>query len=179
MPMAFSFSANWKSNQTVTEKTPFTSQYAAVPRWLTFSNIHLDGTYMGWQGNVQEATFENIYLRSLRRSSRRERGNGRRHRQMVPAAAPVLSEYANGRSPASEYEYHLFLRNRRRASRRRGARYRIERHQRLRQFAQAGMHDLYGEQLYKPSTRRLLGSPAFIRADGVQCVCFVRLGISQ
>jgi hypothetical protein len=60
MPMAFSFSANWKSNQTVTEKTPFTAQYAAVPRWLTFSNIHLDGTYMGWQGNVQEATFENV-----------------------------------------------------------------------------------------------------------------------
>jgi hypothetical protein len=61
MPMAFSFSANWKSNQTVTEKTPETAQYAAVPRWLTFSNIHLDGTYMGWQGNVQETTFENIY----------------------------------------------------------------------------------------------------------------------
>ena len=60
MPMAFSFSANWTSNQTVTAKTPFTAQYAAVPRWLTFSNIHLDGTYMGWQGNVQEATFENI-----------------------------------------------------------------------------------------------------------------------
>lgn len=60
MPMAFSFSANWTSNQTVTAKTPFTAQHAAVPRWLTFSNIHLDGTYMGWQGNVQEATFENI-----------------------------------------------------------------------------------------------------------------------
>jgi hypothetical protein len=61
MPMAFSFSANWKNNQTVTGKTPETAQYAAVPRWLTFSNIHLDGTYMGWQGNVQETTFENIY----------------------------------------------------------------------------------------------------------------------
>jgi hypothetical protein len=61
MPMAFSFSANWKSGQTVTAKTPETAQYAAVPRWLTFSNITLDGIYMGWQGNVQETTFENIY----------------------------------------------------------------------------------------------------------------------
>lgn len=61
IPMAFSFSANWKSNQTVTEKTPETAQYAAVPRELVFTNIHLDGTYMGWQGNVQETTFESIY----------------------------------------------------------------------------------------------------------------------
>jgi hypothetical protein len=60
IPVAFSLSANWKSSQTVTGKTPFTAQYAAVPRWLTFSNINLDGTYMGWQGNVQETTFENI-----------------------------------------------------------------------------------------------------------------------
>jgi hypothetical protein len=61
MPMAFSFSENWNSNQTVTAKTPVTAQYSAVPRWLTFSDIHLDGTYMGWLGNVQETTFENIY----------------------------------------------------------------------------------------------------------------------
>jgi hypothetical protein len=61
MPMAFSFSTNWRSNQTVNQKTPETVNYVAVPRFLVFSNIHLDGTYMGWQGGVQETTFENIY----------------------------------------------------------------------------------------------------------------------
>jgi hypothetical protein len=60
MPMAFSLSPNWKSNQTVTGKTPHAAPYAAVPHGLTFSDITLDGTYMGWQGNVQDVMFENI-----------------------------------------------------------------------------------------------------------------------
>ncbi|MGO9991475.1 MAG: hypothetical protein ACLPTF_03040 [Steroidobacteraceae bacterium] len=63
MPMAFSTSANWNSNQTVTAKTPATSQYAAVPQWITFSGIELDGTLMGWQGNLQDSTIENVTSR--------------------------------------------------------------------------------------------------------------------
>jgi len=60
LPMAFSLSQNWKSNQTVTGKTPYNSEYLAVPHHLTFSHITLDGTLMGWQGNVQDVMFENI-----------------------------------------------------------------------------------------------------------------------
>jgi hypothetical protein len=60
IPMAFSVSPNWKSHQTVTGKTPMTAQYAAVPHQLVFSDLDLDGTYMGWQGSVQDSTFENI-----------------------------------------------------------------------------------------------------------------------
>jgi hypothetical protein len=60
LPMAFSLSQNWKSNQTVTGKTPHDAQYLAVPNHLTFSGITLDGTLMGWQGNVQDTLFENI-----------------------------------------------------------------------------------------------------------------------
>jgi hypothetical protein len=60
IPMAFSSSANWKSNQMVTGKTPETAQYAAVPHGLIFSDIDLDGVLMGWQGNLQDAKFENI-----------------------------------------------------------------------------------------------------------------------
>ena len=60
MPMAFSSSANWRSNQTVTGKTPFTGQYAVLPHGITFSGIDLDGTLFGWQGNIQDSMFENI-----------------------------------------------------------------------------------------------------------------------
>jgi hypothetical protein len=60
LPMAFSLSANWKSGQTVTGQTPETTQYAAVPHGITFSGLTLDGILMGWQGNLQDSTFENI-----------------------------------------------------------------------------------------------------------------------
>jgi len=60
MPMAFSLSENWISDQTVTGQTPLTAKYAAVPHALTFSGIVLDGTLMGWQGSVQDSMFENI-----------------------------------------------------------------------------------------------------------------------
>ncbi len=63
LPMAFSLSQNWKSNQTVSGKTPYNSEYLAVPHHLTFSRVTLDGTLMGWQGNVQDAMFENIVSR--------------------------------------------------------------------------------------------------------------------
>ena len=60
IPMAFSFSRNYKSRQTINNTTPLTAQFVAVPHDLTFSNIDLDGTYMGFQGNLQDVTFEHI-----------------------------------------------------------------------------------------------------------------------
>ena len=60
IPMAFSSSANWKSNQTVTALTTETTQYAGVPHLLTFQNITLDGTLMGWQGNLENTLFNNV-----------------------------------------------------------------------------------------------------------------------
>jgi hypothetical protein len=40
--------------------TPETTRYAAVPHGILFSGIDLDGTLMGWQGNLQNAAFQNI-----------------------------------------------------------------------------------------------------------------------
>jgi hypothetical protein len=60
IPVAFSMTANFKSNQSVTSGTPRTSKYMAVPHDITFANIDLDGTYMGWLGNSQDAYWENI-----------------------------------------------------------------------------------------------------------------------
>ena len=60
MPMAFSLSENWISRQTLTGETPRTAKYVSVPYELTFSDITLDGTLMGWQGSVQSSLFENI-----------------------------------------------------------------------------------------------------------------------
>src|SRR4029077_7646358 len=60
IPVAFALAMNYKSKQTVTTKTPITGEYMAVPHDITFSNIVLDGTYMGWVGSVRDAVFENI-----------------------------------------------------------------------------------------------------------------------
>ena len=60
VPMVFSLSRNFKSNQVVTAKTPFTAEYVAVPHNLVFSNIDLDGTYMGWQGNVRDVHIDHV-----------------------------------------------------------------------------------------------------------------------
>jgi hypothetical protein len=60
VPVVFSMSPNYKSNQTVNLKTPTTGQYFAVPQNLTFSNVAFDGTYMGFVGGVQNAVFSNI-----------------------------------------------------------------------------------------------------------------------
>jgi hypothetical protein len=60
VPVAFSLGWNFKSNQTVSAKTPITPQFYAVPHDLTFSDINLDGTYMGWVGGLQSVVFENI-----------------------------------------------------------------------------------------------------------------------
>jgi hypothetical protein len=59
IPVVFSSNLGYKSNQTVTVKTPVTSQYIAVPHNLTFSNTVLDGTYMSWVGTGQNIVIEN------------------------------------------------------------------------------------------------------------------------
>ena len=60
IPVAFSLGLNFKSNQSVSAKTPMTGQFYAMPHDLQFSDISLDGTYMGWVGGLQNAVFENI-----------------------------------------------------------------------------------------------------------------------
>ncbi len=63
VPVVFSVAPNWKSNQTVSAKTPqttITAQYFAVPHDLTFTNITFDGTYMGWVGGGQNIVFDHI-----------------------------------------------------------------------------------------------------------------------
>jgi hypothetical protein len=60
IPVAFTLGVNVKSNQTVSAKTPMTGQFYAVPHDLIFSDISLDGTYMGWVGGLRNAVFENI-----------------------------------------------------------------------------------------------------------------------
>jgi hypothetical protein len=60
VPTVFSLSENYKSNQTVTTATPQTAKYLAVPHNLTFYDIDLDGTYMGWLGGTQYAVFDKI-----------------------------------------------------------------------------------------------------------------------
>jgi hypothetical protein len=60
VPVVFSFQENFKSNQAVNAKEPRSSQSTAVPHDIRFSNIVFDGTYMGWVGGIQNATFENI-----------------------------------------------------------------------------------------------------------------------
>ncbi len=60
VPVVFSFNLDFKSRQTVTAQTPASAEYLAVPHDLTFSDITLDGTYMGWIGGVRDAVFHDI-----------------------------------------------------------------------------------------------------------------------
>jgi hypothetical protein len=60
IPVAFTLGMNYRRNQTVTSKTPQTGQHFAIPQDITFSNVTLDGTYMGWVGSLKNSVFENI-----------------------------------------------------------------------------------------------------------------------
>jgi hypothetical protein len=60
IPVAFALGVNFKRSQTVSAETPMTGAHSAIPQDLTFSNITLDGTYMGWVGGLKNSTFENI-----------------------------------------------------------------------------------------------------------------------
>ena len=60
LPMAVSFSPNWKANHAVNNTLQKNPEYVAVPHDLTFSDAVFDGILMGWQGNVRDVTFEDI-----------------------------------------------------------------------------------------------------------------------
>jgi hypothetical protein len=60
IPTVFSFNTGYKSNQTVNAQTALTGAHVAVPHEMYFSDVVVDGSYMGWVGDVQDATFENI-----------------------------------------------------------------------------------------------------------------------
>jgi len=60
IPVAFSFGVNVRRNQTLIAKTPLNGQTYGLPHDMRFSDIDLDGTYMGWVGTLQDARFENI-----------------------------------------------------------------------------------------------------------------------
>ena len=63
IPVVFSLNPNFRNNQSVNAKTPSVAQVVAVPHDIVFSNISLDGTYMGWVGGLQNARFEHIRSR--------------------------------------------------------------------------------------------------------------------
>ncbi|HTZ89447.1 MAG TPA: hypothetical protein VMA71_03850 [Alloacidobacterium sp.] len=62
IPMAFSLLGSWNSNQTmaITRATPINTAQYSVPSNLTFSDIDLDGYYMGWQGTLQNSLIEHV-----------------------------------------------------------------------------------------------------------------------
>lgn len=60
IPMVFSSAVGFNSNQTVTRQTPLTSQYCSAPGNFTFSNVTLDGYYMGWQGRFHDTTIQHV-----------------------------------------------------------------------------------------------------------------------
>ena len=60
VPVVFAFDPGYRSNQTVTAGLPLSARYFAVPHDLSFSDVTLDGTYMGWVGGVRDALFERI-----------------------------------------------------------------------------------------------------------------------
>ncbi len=63
IPVVFSLNPDYRSNVTVNAQTPVSGEYLAIPHDLTFSNVSLDGTYMGWVGSVRDAVFEDIASR--------------------------------------------------------------------------------------------------------------------
>jgi hypothetical protein len=61
IPMAFSMTGYFNNNQKdLLKSTPMTADRFSVPSNLTFSDIDLDGYYMGWQGTMQNALIEHV-----------------------------------------------------------------------------------------------------------------------
>ncbi len=60
IPVAFASNIGYNNNQNVTPQTPLTPEYLSVPGNITFSDIDLDGYYMGWQGQFQYSLFQHI-----------------------------------------------------------------------------------------------------------------------
>jgi hypothetical protein len=60
IPVAFSLIPGNLNGKTYLATTPVTADNFAIPTRLTFDNIDLDGTIMGWQGNGKDVTFNKI-----------------------------------------------------------------------------------------------------------------------
>lgn len=60
IPVAFASVEGFRGWQTVSAATPAAWEYMAVPYNVQFSNIQLDGYYMGWQGPFQTTSFNNV-----------------------------------------------------------------------------------------------------------------------
>lgn len=63
MPMAFASILGGNNNATLAHQgpgSPDSSGQFSVPNHIVFSNIDLDGYYMGWQGSYQDTLFEHI-----------------------------------------------------------------------------------------------------------------------
>jgi hypothetical protein len=100
VPVVFSLNPNFKSNQTITAKTPITAQFVAVPHDVSFTDISLDGTYMGWVGNVQNGVIENI--KSLRYADLQDAAGdnvGGMRKWFAPPHLIYFSRYAATQDP--------------------------------------------------------------------------------
>jgi hypothetical protein len=60
IPMGFASIAGGNSNASIAHQLPDTSGNFSVPSNISFSDIDLDGYYMGWQGSFQNTVFEHI-----------------------------------------------------------------------------------------------------------------------
>jgi len=60
IPMVFAMAPGWDSNQTIVTGAPRDGAHYAVPSDLKFSNIDIDGAYMGWCGALQNAVIEHV-----------------------------------------------------------------------------------------------------------------------
>ena len=61
IPMAFSLTGYWNNNQqNILRATPMTPDRYSVPSDVTFSDIDLDGYYMGWQGSMRNGLIEHV-----------------------------------------------------------------------------------------------------------------------
>ncbi|GAC1307195.1 MAG: hypothetical protein NVSMB10_12540 [Steroidobacteraceae bacterium] len=100
VPMAVSFSPNWKSNQAVNGKTPHSAQYAAVPHGVRFSGVFFDGTLMGWQGNVRDADFDNVESHRYGDLQDANNGNSGGYGKWYPPPHLFYLNYADQGDPA-------------------------------------------------------------------------------
>lgn len=60
IPMCFGFIAGERDGTTIRRDSPYTKTLFTVPIGLLFTNIEIDGSYFGFQGNVQNTTFRHI-----------------------------------------------------------------------------------------------------------------------
>lgn len=100
IPQAFAFVPGEKDGAVVTADPPMTAEIMAVPRQIRFTNIDIDGAYMGWQGNLQDATFSHI--RSHRYSDLQDASGGNIGGEKHYFSPPHLFylNYEPGKDPA-------------------------------------------------------------------------------